>query len=270
LIWGGLALACFAIAQLVSLSEPLAAGRPLAGRITYVAVLALLAALVSVLNARTPGERVWAGLMVLLVVVFLIPWLEEQTRLRRAHGLSQLHLDAPWTIFFGLVVLVGLTNYLPTRFGLAAVCFGLVFALEYLGLTRVEWPAERRAALWSWTAWSCALGVWVADRSEAWAPAARAPCEQLWFWFRDHWGVVWALRVRERFNRSAELLHWPVKLSWFGFEPVDVNASDAVTTPPQEAEAALRGLIRRFAQPWRLDQASGIAAAASCDQADSR
>ena len=71
--------------------------------------------------------------MVVLVVVFLIPWLEERTRLRRAHGLAQLHLDPPWTIFYGLLVLVGVTNYLPTRFGIAAVCLALTFFLEYLG-----------------------------------------------------------------------------------------------------------------------------------------
>jgi hypothetical protein len=270
LVWAGLAIVLAVIAQLESLNESLEAGRPGAGRITYVAILALLAALVSVLNARSPGGRVWAGLMVLLVVVFLIPWLEEQTRLRRAQGLTQLHLDAPWTIFYGLLVVVGLTNYVPTRFGLAAACLGLVFVLEYLGLTRVDWPAERRAALWSWVAWTFALSVWVAHWSAARAPAARQRCERLWFWFRDHWGVVWALRVRERFNRSADLARWPVRLSWFGLEPADPLATGAVPACPAEAEAAFRGLIRRFAQPWRLDEASGTLVSTACDQADGR
>jgi hypothetical protein len=270
LVWALLAIALAAIAQLASLCEPLGTGRPLAGKVTYVAVLALLAAFVSVLNARTPSGRVWAGLMALLVVVFLIPWLEEQTRLRRAVGLNQLHLDAPWTIFYGVVVVVGLTNYLPTRFGLATVCFGLVFVLEYLGLTRVDWPADRRATFWCWVVWSFALGVWVARWSAARVPEARARSEALWFWFRDFWGVVWALRVRERFNRSAELAQWPVRISWFGFEPADPRASEATSIPPAEAEAALRGLLRRFAERWRLDQASGTPLAASCDQGDSR
>jgi len=270
LVWAALALALSVVAQLVAVVEPLAGGRPMTGRLTYLSVLAILAALVSVLNARTPGGRVWAGLMVLLVVVFLIPWLEEQTRLRRAQGLAQLHLDAPWTIFYGLLVVVGLTNYLPTRFGIAAACLGLVFFLEYLGLTRVDWPAERRAALWSWVAWTFALSVWVARRRASRAPPARVSCERLWFWFRDHWGVVWALRVRERFNRSAGLGRWPVRLSWFGLEPADPHETDAALPCPAEAEAAFRGLIRRFAQPWRLDLASGTHAPTSCDRADSR
>jgi hypothetical protein len=257
LLWAGLAIAVGAIAQVASLAEPIADGRPSAGRITYLAVLALLGALVSVLNARTPGGKVWAGLMVLLVVVFLIPWLEEQTRLRRAQGLTQPHLDAPWTIFYGLLVVVGLTNYLPTRFGLAAACLAVVFVLEYLGLTQMEWPAERRATIWCWVIWFVAVSAWVARWCATRAPVARTPCEQLWFWFRDHWGVVWALRVRERFNRSAELARWPIRLSWFGFEPTDSLAADPRPAPPDEAVAALRSLIRRFALPWRLDQASG-------------
>ncbi len=129
LVWAALALVLSLIAQAAALAEPIAGGRPLAERFTYLTVLALLASLVSVLNARTPGGKAWAGLMVVLVVVLMIPWLEDQTRLRRARALSQLHLDAPWSIFYGLLVVVGVTNYLPTRFGLAAVGFGVVFVL---------------------------------------------------------------------------------------------------------------------------------------------
>ena len=75
------------VAQAAALTQPLASGRPLAERFTYLYVLALLAALGSVLNARQPGGKAWAVLMALLVVVFLIPWLEDQTRLRRANSM---------------------------------------------------------------------------------------------------------------------------------------------------------------------------------------
>ncbi len=159
LVWVALALVMSTLAQSAALAEPISSGRPWTGRLTYLAVLAALAALTSVLNARAPGGRVWAGLMVVLVVVFLIPWLEGPWRLRRAHGLELLHLDAPWTIFYGFLVLVGVTNYLPTRFGASASWLALGFILEYLGLTRNEWPVERRAALWSWVAWTLAASV---------------------------------------------------------------------------------------------------------------
>jgi hypothetical protein len=267
LIWVALALVFSIIAQLAALVEPVADGRPWAGRLTYLSVLATLAALISVLNARSPGGKVWAGLMGLLVVVFLIPWLEAPWRLRQARGLAQLHLEAPWTIFYGLLVLVGVTNYLPTRFGGAAAWLALGFFVEYLGLTRADWSAERRAGLWSWVSWTLAMSLWTARRDAERAPAARERLERLWFWFRDHWGVVWTLRTLERFNRTAELKGWPVRLSWHGLESVHPPPAGAPPMPavPLEAEATLRGLMRRFAQPWRLDEVLEPGVSSSCD-----
>jgi hypothetical protein len=89
--------------------------------------------------------------------------------------------------------------------------------------------------------------------------------ERLWFWFRDHWGVVWALRTQERFNRAAELAHWPVRLSWFGL--VAINGSDKLPRldDPAAAATTFRGLIRRFAQAWRIDQVAEFDPTKSCD-----
>jgi hypothetical protein len=243
------------VAQGLAMFEPLSSGRPLAGRLTYLCVLTVLAALVTVLNARTPGERVWAILMVLLVVVFLIPWLEEAGRIRRAQGSMLVHLDAPWTIFYGLLLVVGVTNYLPTRYGWAALCLGLCLALEYLALTRTDWPAARRAVSAEWVTWTLALSFWVARRSAVRGRSVSG-FDGLWLWFRDHWGVVWALRTQDRFNRTAELAHWPVRLSWFGLLPAGQPADVAAPAALPQAETTLRGLIRRFAQPWRLAQVS--------------
>lgn len=267
LVWALLALVAAIAAQAAGWTEPLAGGRPTAGRLIYLAALAALAALGSVLNARAPGGRVWAGLMAVLVLVFLIPWLEEPWRVRRAGGLTLLHLDAPWTFFYGFLVVVGVTNYLFTRFGAVSVCLALGFLLEYLGLTRDDWPASRRASLWSWYAWTLAAAVWAADRAARRAPDGRTRLDRLWFWFRDLWGVVWALRIMERFNRIAESKVWPIRLGWFGLEPAPGAADGAAPSQTPEddaiAEALFRGLIRRFAQPECL------AAVASADRSSS-
>jgi len=268
LIWVALALGLAVIAQLVAHGEPITEGRPIAGVFTYFSVLTMLAALLSVLNARNPGGRAWAGLMVLLLVVFLIPWLETPGPLRRGQGLAPPHLDAPWTLFYGILVLIGVTNYLPTRFGAAAIWLGLGFILEYLGLTRGDWPAERRTLLWSTVSWTFAISLWTARLSADRAPPARVRFERLWFWFRDLWGVVWALRIQERFNRSAELGNWPVVLTWFGLIPVRTRETSGPLTPPVEAEATLRSLIRRFVQPWRLDAVTDSFVSSSCDRVD--
>jgi len=254
LVWAALALGLLFCASGLAIGEPLSGGRPGAGRLTYIAVLCLLAAFVSVLNARVPGSRVWAGLMALLVLIFLIPWLEASLRMRRAQQLAQLRLDSPWTLFYAFMVVVGVTNYLPTRFALGAVGFAATFVLEYLGLTRLDWPAERRAILWSWVAWTTVLSVWTARWQADHGPAARLPFERLWFWFRDAWGVVWALRIQERFNRTAELKGWGVRLSWFGLAGTGAIQGDNAVTVPSEAIAGFRGLVRRFAQAERVEE----------------
>jgi hypothetical protein len=268
LVWLALALVVALAAQGVAWAEPVAAGRPGAGRLTYLSVLATLAALISVLNARAPGEKVWAGLMVVLVVVFLIPWLEAPWRLRPAQGLAQLQLDSPWTLFYGFLVVLGVTNYLPTRFGAAAGWLALGFLLEYLGLTRAHWRPERRAFLWSSVSWTLAASLWTARWGAGRAPVARARLERLWFWFRDLWGVVWALRIQERFNRTAELKGWPFRLGWFNLEPVDASSAAEPLAPPSEAEAAFRGLIRRFAEAARIDEVLDPGNSSSCDQTE--
>ena len=76
LVWAAVAIAVGMLAPVVAWTEPLESGRPWTARVTYLMVLSILAGLISVLGARNPGGGAWAILMVLLVVVFLIPWLE--------------------------------------------------------------------------------------------------------------------------------------------------------------------------------------------------
>jgi hypothetical protein len=132
--------------------------------------------------------------MALLVLILLIPWLEASLQMRQAAELAQLRLDSPWTLFYAFMVVVGVTNYVPTRFSLAAIGFAVTFFVEYLGLTRLDWAAERRAILWSWVAWTVALSVWLARWRASYGPADRNPFERLWFGFamRGDWSGRYA------------------------------------------------------------------------------
>jgi hypothetical protein len=253
--WAGAAVVLGLASQVSAWFEPLATGRPLAGHLTYLSVLATLAALISVLNARTPGAGAWAILMGLLVLIFLIPWLQAPGLARNPHGLGRLRLDAPWTIFYGLVVLAGVTNYLPTRYGPAAAWLGLGFAVEYLGLRPNPVIPFSRGSLWSFFPWALAAAIWMADWRSRGIEPSRGGLDASWLWFRDHWGVVWALRVQERFNRTAEAQRWPFRLGWFGVVP-DPAAVSGVPEAPASAEATFKTLLRRFASPGRIDQAT--------------
>jgi hypothetical protein len=262
-VWAALAVALGLVSQATAWSEPLATGRPIAGHATYLATLATLAALVSVLNARTPGAGAWAILMGLLVVVFLIPWLEAPGLARNPQGLGRLRLDAPWTIFYVLVVAAGVTNYLPTRYGAAAAWLGLGFAIEYVGLTRPGIAIRYGGALWSAFPWTLAVALWTADGRSRRDGPRRDGLEAAWSWFRDHWGVVWALRVQERFNRTAEAQRWPIRLGWYGVVPAEAEVSEVPATPPA-AEATFKGLLRRFASPARVEEAAADPGRAPC------
>ena len=98
----------------------------------------------------------------------------------------------------------------------------------------------------AWTAWSADFDTRKPDPS----PPGLG---RLWAWFRDSWGVVWALRVQERFNRAAEASGWPIRLTWHGVAPVD---SDGPPEIPPEAASTLAGLLRRFATAERIEEAS--------------
>jgi hypothetical protein len=261
-VWAAAAVALGVAGEVLGAAEPLRSGRPGLGHLAYLSVLATLAALISVLNARTPGARAWAILMGLLVVVLLIPWLEAPERARAVGGLGRLRLDLPWSLFYVLLVVAGVTNYLPTRSGPAAVSLAVGLTLEYLALTRIDWSGPRRASLWSAVPWTLALALWIAawrGRGRARGRGrrnARTGLEATWIWFRDVWGVVWALRVQERFNREAVLARWPLRLSWYGVVLIDDGAgTPSAPAAFAAAEATLRGLLRHFATPERIAEA---------------
>jgi hypothetical protein len=255
LVWAGLALLLAFLAQVIGSGEPVGSGQPWTGRLTYLTVLAILAALISVFGARTPGSGAWAILMVLLVVVMLIPWLEAAGRLRREAGLGLVRLDSPWSLFYVLLVIGGVTNYLPTRYGPAAAMLGAGLLAEYLVLTRTDWTDLARARIWEFTGWTLAASAWCVEQCAPRTLSGRTDLERLWFSFRDHWGVVWGLRTRDRFNRSAELAGWPLRLTWFGLAPASSASAQTESEGPvpRQAEATLRNLIRRFVTSERID-----------------
>jgi hypothetical protein len=256
LIWAGITLGLSLASELTVFSEPLNSGRPLGGQIAYLSTIAAFATLISVLNARTPGSGAWGILMVMLVVVFLVPWLEGGGLVREGNGWDRLRLTAPWTIFYGLLVIAGVTNFLPTRFGSAAAVLGLGFVLEFLGLTRADWSHETKGLIWTAVPLCWACSAWLADIDSHRRPTTQPGLERLWWWFRNGWGVVWALRVQERFNKAAESARWPFRLTWHGVVSIQTESSTPFEIP-DAAEATLAGLLRRFAERDVIEAAAG-------------
>lgn len=192
---------------------------------------------VAVLGARRPHVGAWNFVVLGLLAVTVLPLAENL--LTGPQALTPLR-----TTFLGGVLAVGILNYLPTRFGLAALLLALGVGAEVWLL------ADPRRATSS-DGWSAAgpvlLGLvpWAAWALWRRRPPPRSQFDRLWRDFRDRYGLVWGQRVREQFNRSAAHAGWPARLYWQGLH------LKAGTAPPdgetQEAMLeTLPALLGRF------------------------
>jgi hypothetical protein len=248
IVWAGIAVALGILAQIQAMAAPLSSGRPVSGHWAYVSSLATLAGLISILGARTPGGGAWAMLMGLLVLVFLLPWLEGSGLANARGGMDRLRLDHMWSLFYVLLIIAGVTNFLTTRYALASLLVGSSLIAELTGLLATSWEPSRRAMMWSIGPALLGMGLIQAIVSARTVPTDADPLTRLWLGFRDHWGVVWALRVRERFNRAAEASRWPIRIAWQG--PIFVEPGEI----PEAAVKTLATLLRRFADEETIAQ----------------
>jgi hypothetical protein len=82
------------------------------------------------------------------------------------------------------------------------------------------------------------LGLILLRRASA---AGAQDFDTVWLDFRNRFGAVWGLRVREQFNRSAANAGWPVTLQWHG-----LAVNEGATPPRNELVEKLRALLKRF------------------------
>jgi hypothetical protein len=198
-----------------------------AGR--YAALCLTGCAGVAVLGARRPGAGAWNFVVLGLLAVLLRPLLE---------GLGALRLEPAHWAFLGATLAVPLVNYLPTRLGPALAPLGGACGLVMARLAGAGWGegAEVLArGLLAVTPWVALLSY------RPGAPAASA-FDREWRGFRDRYGLVWGLRLREQFNRAAAHAGWPVRLTWSGLQSSEEGAPPA----PGALLDVLRSARRRF------------------------
>lgn len=202
---------------------------------------------VAVLGARRPGVTAWNFVVAGLLAVLLLPLLE---------GLD--HLSPPRQVFLGAIVGVGLLNYLPTRFAPAALLLAIGCTTEFLTVVDDDIKAGSLAELLP--AGQCLLAVspWIALARAHAGRRSRSEFDRHWRTFRDRFGLLWGLRVREQFNRAAANAGWPVELHWLGLRRRDDAATDTVDPDDQkEMMVTLRALLKRFGPEEEQRSASG-------------
>ncbi len=216
----------------------------------------------AVLGGKRPQNTAWQFIVFTLWGILALPAFEIWLRGRG----EVFSIDPVRSWFLVVLVLVGLGNYLPTRFGLAAA----LYAAGQVLLLWEQLPAgdvlDWRPPVWPAMALLVMSG-WAVRRAAARGPhrgAHRDLVSQLGDWnlvwrdFRDWFGTVWSVRVMDRVNASAASDDWPVALGWEGFIwrgttlPPDAN-------PPQAAGDTLRALMRRFVSPEWIERRLGEA-----------
>jgi hypothetical protein len=234
-------------------------------QIWYAVALLLLAALISILGAKRPGSRAWNfvtfSMLLTLSWPALFSWL---------HGWppAPMRLMEPALWAYAVVCVMGLGNYVGTRFLWSALWLGL--ALSWLVMPYSGWAPEilptptgcrMRATLCAGLSviWPCLLA--------ASSRAFLAPWDRVWVDFVNMFGIVWGRRIQDRFNETARQSKWGVKLDFYGLAWDDAQTLDAggqpvaQSGPPvrpraaptwtPEMAAALQWLLRRFVdQVW--------------------
>jgi hypothetical protein len=234
--WAILSLLC------LWLGEVGAGARPQQEVVRYAAAVTTICPLMALLGAKRPQNSAWQFVVASLWLVLCLP--AAQSAILWSGTAFQLH--GAWSWFLLALCLVGVGNYLATRHAPAAL---LLAAGQWLLLhPHLPLPGETfdRARV---AAGLALLTLATLAVAAGWprGMTARSGLDRVWLDFRDSYGTVWGLRVRERVNATAQLCGWNARLQWHGFDrPEPWPAAEK-----QEVERVLRRLLRRFvSRPW--------------------
>lgn len=213
--------------------------------------------LMSLLGAKRPQDRGWHFVVLTLWAILVLP-VAESLILR--HGqVPDVRGARSW--FMLILIGLGITNSLPTRFWFPAILFGggqLLMLATALPFVRELVDTSPTITGFS----CCAMAGFVASQLACGKSQANGSLDAVWCDFRNPFGLLWGLRVAEQVNIAARSADWPLRLRWQGFMDERGEKLDW-SSLPEETRKSLRqvveNLLRRFvSQKWiaaRLDDA---------------
>ncbi|HEY1599666.1 MAG TPA: hypothetical protein VGG64_08695 [Pirellulales bacterium] len=162
------------------------------------AALATFCPVMAVLGAKRPQDRAWQIIVASLWGVLSLPALQDLLY----HYGQPVALDPAWRGFLTILVAVGWVNYLPTRFWPSSILFGLaqvVLMTDYLPIALPIYASARVPAALTLAALAGLLPIlgWPGQR-----PAADS-LDGLWRDFRNAYGMLWGVRIRDRASGGA-------------------------------------------------------------------
>lgn len=205
----------------------------------YFAAVGTLCPAMALLGAKRPQDRGWQFIVASLWLVLSLPLVQRWVF--SPH--SRLELHPAWQWFLLLLIAMQVINHLPTRFGAASLLIGIgqsIALAPFLPIRGLDHTYFGRPLL-------VASGLFAIAASWIGTLALRQPKEvgwnRVWLDFRDQFGCVWALRVRERINHAAQQPASLERLQWHGFDQEDPFRADP------SLETTTRMLLRRFVSP---------------------
>lgn len=247
--WGCSAWLLWGIAWVGGLFPGLAPSGML-DQLWYAASLLVLAALISVLGAKRPGSRVWTW-FVTVPMLLVLGWPALYAWFKGWPPQSP-RLMPPALCAYAVVCVMGLGNYVGTRYLVSALSLGMALGLSvvpYSGTVSNLLPGPETCRFWS-TVFAGFAVIWPAILAASGPPMA--PWDRAWVDFVNSFGIVWGRRLQDRFNETARQAQWGVRLDLYG---LTWDQPDGAVTPqgrsalPEwtpEMTNALQWLLRRF------------------------
>lgn len=253
----------------------------IADQLWYGTAVLTLAPAVAVLGAQRPGVRVWNWFVILPMIAVLgwpalTVWGAEQPP-------QALRVETPMGAGFALILLMGIGNYLGTRFAGSALLMAAAICLIVVPLSAAGGAVSSRETARTWASFAATAAVWWAASRALYCPRRdptllpplyparqnvpfmtanglhlplnrpHPPHDRVWRAFSQMFGIVWAKRILDRVNRTAEKERWSARLQPEGFVWVDEATDEDRRRTISRIEAALRWLLRRFVDPEWFD-----------------
>ena len=220
----------------------------------FAAAVGVFSPWMSLLGAKRPQDTAWHFIVASLWGVQALP-AAEAILLRPGQPLAIIDFRAYFLIgLMGLSILV----YLPTRYwlpGLLAAAGQAALLWHYLPFATEQNTGNMAIAGVLFVA-ATGLALLL-----AWRRREDRAFDRLWRDFRDAFGALWAARVMERVNASADMYAWPMRLGWSGFHAAE-NPLLAAEIPPEiqpELRRVMVNLLRRFvSDAWMDARLSGV------------